>query len=303
MPDNVFIAVFGLLLLVPLEIAFLIVLAALKRRPEGPKIVVPEPKKQEERYGWEDYLKLPVKEKKESGNNVVLAVIVLVAAVLLVAVPSYMFGIPQALFNATANETIEEVGVVDVEEPEPEVEVAPGNLSLNITLPSLNFSMPDLNISGLREKAGLYKPYIYAVIIAVAVLAAALAVFMYMVKKRKLAVIHKASKTADKLMGKKSNRKLDLLAKLRAIKFPSVKLLKPIRPYLAPLVILFLLVIIALLVYLLRDRISTEFADLVLRLIIKAKAFALTYRLYIIAGVLSLIVAIMALRHLSKKRN
>ncbi|MBS3132653.1 hypothetical protein J4470_00795 [Candidatus Woesearchaeota archaeon] len=291
MPGVVFIAVVGLLLLIPLEVVFLIVLAALKRSSEAPKIVVPELKKQE-RYGWEDYLKLPP-EKKAPASNTALLILVVAAVLILIAAPSYLFGVPQFLFNSALNAT-------DVEETEeqriaePEAEIAPSNFSLNITLPRLNLSLPEVDISVLREKAGLYKPYAYAVVVAVVALVAALAVFIYVVNRRKMAVIHKAGKTADKLM-KKDGRGKKLKLKALLSKLPSL------RPYLAPIVILFLLVMAALLVYLFRDRLIADFAGLALKLIVKVRAFALNYRLYVAAGVAALIVLIVALRRSKKK--
>ena len=292
MPGVVFIAVVGLLLLIPLEVVFLIVLAALKRSSEAPKIVVPELKKQE-RYGWEDYLKLPP-EKKAPASNTALLILVVAAVLILIAAPSYLFGVPQFLFNSALNAT-------DVEETEeqriaePEAEIAPSNFSLNITLPRLNLSLPEVDISVLREKAGLYKPYAYAVVVAVVALVAALAVFIYVVNRRKMAVIHKAGKTADKLMKKDGRRGKKLKLKALLSKLPSL------RPYLAPIVILFLLVMAALLVYLFRDRLIADFAGLALKLIVKVRAFALNYRLYVAAGVAALIVLIVALRRSKKK--
>lgn len=293
MPDAVFIAIFGLLFLIPLEIAVLIVIASLKKRPAAPQIVVPEPKKQE-RYGWEDYLKFPSEPKKEPGKSILVPVLIIAAIVMLVTVPAYMFGVPQILGNRTANDTLPvEVEMPDVDVEEPVVDAA--NFSLNISLPGINLSMSFLNVSGLVDKVYVYKPYIYAVIAAIVVLGGALAVFMYFIKRRKLAVIVKARKTADKLMGngKKKSKVQEAVAKL--------SFLKSARPYAAPLAILFLLVIIAMLVYLLRDRIRTDLADLILTLFTTAKAFVLSYRLYIAAGVLALIVAMMALRRSKKK--
>ena len=68
MVDFVIIALIGLALLVPLEIILFIVILALKRPTELPPIPIPEIKKQE-RYGWEDYLKLPVDNKKPSKSS------------------------------------------------------------------------------------------------------------------------------------------------------------------------------------------------------------------------------------------
>lgn len=301
MADIVFIAVVGLFLLLPLEILFLIVIAALKSRPEAIKIVIPEQKRQE-RYGWEDYLKLPPEKEKGHERNAVLAVLVVIITVILVALPTYVFVVPQ-LLNQTVNKS------ATVGSGEPELVETAANLSLNITLPRINFSVPELNISaltaeldisGLREKIGFYKPYIYAVAAAVFLAFASLAVFVYFVNRRKLAVLKKAKETAERLI-KKSEKEKPKLQKpaLQGL----LSRLSAVRRYLAPLIILFLLLIVAFLVYLLRDRISAELSGLIIRLLANVRAFSINYRLYIAAGIAALVVIIIAITRLRKRKG
>ena len=214
MPNLAFIALLGLLLLVPLELLFLVILAALRRRPETPKIVLPE-QKGRERYGWEDYLKLPIEKKKAPERNIALAALAVVAAVLLVAVP-FFFVFPQlGLFNQSVSGNETEIASVE----ETTVEEAAGvpatgvpanvpinNFSINLTLPGINFTFPRLPAQALNitsfERLAPYKPYIYAVVFAVLVIAAALGVFVYFVNLRRMAVVRKAKATAERLIKK-----------------------------------------------------------------------------------------------------
>ncbi|MAG15654.1 hypothetical protein CMO88_01185 [Candidatus Woesearchaeota archaeon] len=290
MPDFAFIAIIGLLLLVPLELFFIIILAALTRKPETPKIVVPEQKPQE-RYGWEDYLKIPSERKKKPFPlHIFLGVVILGVLSIALIAPVFFFGVPSFQLNLTKNETISEIQInesISVSEPAPIANISAPKL--NISFPTLNVSFPELDISKFfSEKISPNKKYIYAILAAVVIVILALAVFIFFVNRRKLAVIKKAKKTADKLM-KKADKETPKLS--------------GIRQYIAPLVILFLLTVIALLVYFLRDKVRTELADFVLKYLTITKTFALNYRLYIAAGIVILLIAIILLRRLRKSSS
>ena len=125
MAESSLIALIGLLLLIPLEIVILILLYVLKYRYlPGTRV---HQHKKGERYGWEDYLKLPTEKKQSKGPSrrsflklfLITVGIIIVACLLIGAVvaailflsgtPSFSeipFGITSDLSKNVTNETI-----------------------------------------------------------------------------------------------------------------------------------------------------------------------------------------------------
>jgi len=307
MVDFVFIALLGLFLLIPLEIIFLIILAAVSKREDAPKIVIPEPKPQA-RYGWEDYLQFSPERKLESptaNNRAIFTVILLVVFAISLIVPTYLFVIPAISINQTVNETIDVVDEINITEVINDTTVP--DLGANISL-NLSGLVPKLNISGFIDKVIPYKSYIYTVLIAVVVLIIILAIFMYFIRRRKLAVINKAKQIAEKLIKKAEEATPPKIPQKEITQKPAFlknffSKIPGVRQYIMPLVVLFLLIIIALLVYLLRDRISTDLADLVLKFLTNVKDFVFNYRIYVVVGITALIIIVAILRYFSKKHG
>ena len=293
MPDFALLAVIGLLLFLPVEVIAIILIAAAARRrkfPE-PRLRIPELPRQE-RYGWEDYLKLPAERKPLMlGRNIAISCAVVIFAILL-ALPLYFAFSPSGLNLsvgrlALANFTVEAplLNAANLSAPQPL------NLSLfsNFSV-SHGFGLPEVNVSSVLEgSVSSYMPYLAAASAVTALLLVGLAVFVFIVRRRRLAVLRKAKKTADKLIQKagqpKERAKLEL------------------GVYAVPAVILALLVIIAFLVYLLRDRIRNDFSGIVFGFAQDAGEFAAAYRLYIIAGIVLLAIIVAALRHFAAKRK
>ncbi len=286
-------AVIGLLLLVPLELLFLILAVALTRKKElVPRLTIPSPKKQE-RYGWEDMLKLSPEQKPSGSRKAVISAMVIILLVVIVAAPGLFLVAPSFNLNLSrqsANDTV----IL----PPPELNETPaGGIFSNLTLPRLNITAPDINLS--RVLAPL-KSNIKAVALVLAVVLAVLIALFFIIRRRRLAVVNKARNTSEKLIRKAEAEKNGKEPQ----KIGSVfSLFGKFKNYLFPAIILFMLVVIAFLVYLLRDRIRNEFSDKLLSFAVSAKEFALNYRLYILAGVVLLAISVFLLRLIAKRRQ
>lgn len=288
-------AVLGLLLLVPLEMLFLIMVAALTRKRElVPKLAAPSLKKQG-RYGWEDMLKLSPKSKPSGRSRAVLAVIIILLLVVVVAAPGLFLVAPSLQLNLSkqsANDT-------SILPPSALNETAGRDVSFsNLTPLRFNISVPDVNLSKVFAplKASL-RAVAFGLLVVLAVF---VAVFL-IVRRRKLAVVKKAGETAEKLIRKASAEK-------KGKEPPKVGgsmflMFGKAKNYLVPAIIIFLLVVIALLVYILRDRIRNEFSGKLVSFAVSAKEFALNYRLYIIAGIVVLVICVFLLRLIAKSQQ
>ena len=244
------IAIVGLLLLVPLEIVVLIILYALKYRSR----IRTHLHKKGERYGWEDYFKLPPETKQHKSRSrrsffqvflIVLGVIIvtglLTGAVVTVVLLSsgtlssseIPFGITSDLSKNVANETVRRsIDAIDgpaepdfeveeqdetVEEQQNERVTAPSQKEegpdysgfTGIDLPSVNLTgvtMPALNFSAFPGGLNNIRTYVIAAVIAVVLIILAIVSAIYAFSRRKLSVIKKARKTAEKL-SKKAEKK------------------------------------------------------------------------------------------------
>lgn len=300
MADLVLIALIGLLLLVPLEIAFLIFLGILKRRdkfPE-PRLNIPKPTKPE-RYGWENIFKFKLEKKpKSSTKKPVLAVMLLIILGISVVGSVYIIFFSNLLSD---------LGLIEPEIADSVDQTITGTTPANITATAedtlifanfsvshnFNSSLPEVNLSGIPTDTVMpYIPQIMAVIVAVLTISLVLGIFIYYYRRRKSAVIYKAKDTAETLI--KKSEKSARNKKTRK-SFPSG------NPYVVPGIILFLLIIIAFLIYLAREKIKTELPVLAVNYISIANDFLFNYRFYILAGVLIVIINILILRKLISK--
>ncbi len=278
-----FYALIGLLLLVPLEI-FLLLIAALlvRRRKSLPKAVLPPPKKQE-RYGWEDVLKLSPERKPSRGRKSVIAAVIALLILLVVLVPGWFLVAPPFSLNHLSRQPANYTPAVLPAEIN---ETAGKALFSNLTLPRFNITAPKVNLSGMfAPGTGNAK-----VAVAVLVIALALAAVFFFVRRRKLALVTRARKVSEKLAKR---------AKEGKKKSPEVHPLNNLKNYAAPAAALLLLLVMALAAYLLRERMPSLARDLVAFLVL-AKGFAVNYRFYILAGFLALIVILVVLRKVAK---
>ncbi len=294
-----FYALIGLLLLVPLELAFLVIAAALMRRRElAPRLA--EFSRVKERYGWEGLLKLPAESKPSRRNNYLIAVIIILLLLLVVAVPGWFLVSPSLKLNLSdesfrqasdgGNLTLPPVRVVN--------ETA-GSLFSNLTFPRLNLTAPSVNISGVLSPL---KENIRAVAFGLAAILIAVLVLVFVVARRK-----PAAETVEKAIPKNGAKKKAEAAKngkapQEAVRSPLLVALKA-RKYLVAEVVLLLLVVVALIAYLLRGRISGLFGGRLLAFAVSAKEFAVSYRFYILAGMVILAVIIFLLRRFAKSRQ
>ncbi|MBI2664972.1 hypothetical protein HYX10_06570 [Candidatus Woesearchaeota archaeon] len=308
MADIVLIAIIGLLLLIPVEILFLLVIAA-SRRQEPSKITIAE-QTPPERYGWEDYLKLPAEKKRAPGRAAALVVLIVFAALALLPLAFFTkLALPADVFNITDKNISDSI--------QPGLNVSGQQLNASV-LPSLNITLPALNLSvvprlaSLKQKAVGYKDYSLAVVAAVIVIAMLLAAFMYFVRRRRHAVIAKAGKTADKLIRKEYGEKAELMKKPAKEKaadnqvrgeMPIAKssALSRLRHYFAPLATLIVLVLLAALIYIFREKITAELAGIAAGYLAKIKSFGLRYRWYVVGGVAAAAAVIAALQRFKKK--
>ncbi len=282
-------AVIGLLLLVPLEMLLLILVAALtRRRGFAPLLALPSPKRQE-RYGWEDMLKLSPERKPSGSRKAIIAVIVILLLVVIVAVPSLFIVAPSLHLNLSGQPANDTAAVL----PPFELNETPARgIFSTLTLPRLNIAAPGINMSKVFSPL---KSNIKAVALVLAAVFASLVVLFFVLRRRRLAVINKARETPEKLIRKAAAEKSG--------KAPENSFFSRLRKYVAPVSILFLLIVMAFLVYFLRGRIRNEFSGKLLSFAVSAKEFALNYRLYILAGIVILAISIVLLRLIAGRRQ
>ncbi len=284
-------AVIGLLLLIPLEIFFLIIVTALKRRRElAPMPSAPSPKR-EERYGWEGIIKLSPERKPSGRRNAVVSVIVILLLVLIVAVPGLFLVAPSINLNLSRQPANDTAVIL----PPPELNETPARgIFSNLTLPRLNISAPDINLSKVFAplKAGI-KP----VSLGLAAVMAVIIVLFFIIRRRRMAAADKAVEAPEKLKAGKENKAT------KSAQHGFFSRLMEVRNYIALAAVLILLLVIAFLVYLLRGRIMSEFSGKLLPFAVSAKEFALNYRLYILAGFAILAASLFLLRLIAKRRQ
>lgn len=283
-------AVIGLLLLVPLEIFFLIIVAALKRRRGlAPMPAVPSPKR-EERYGWEGIIKLSPERKPSGRRKSIIAVIIILLLVLIVAVPGLFLVAPSLNLNLSRQPANDSAALPPAELNETQ---AKGIFS-NLTLPRLSISAPDINMSKVFAplKAG-----IKYVALGLAAVMAILIVLFFIIRRRRMAAADKAGEAPEKLKAGKEKKAP------QSAQHGFFSRFRKVRNYIALAAVLILLLIIAFLVYLLRGRIVNEFFGRLLSFSVSAKEFALNYRLYIFAGFAILAASLFLLRLIAKRRQ
>jgi len=304
MVEFAFIALVGLLILIPIIVFFLIVLAALKSRPAASKIVIPEPKRQE-RYGWEDHLKL--KPTPKPSDNRSAAIIILIFLALIVVIPTIFFVIPSITpaedsmnisedailagdVNITEDGNIsDDVNITDDSDVSEGLTQGPTNFTTG--LPGVNVTISSLKLSNIfgDNNEESYAPYVTYIAVGTITLLVILAIFIMIVNRNKHAVIRKAKQTAEKL-----EKKPEPIPK-KSRKFPKLPNLKK---HSAPIGILAALITAALLIFFFRSSISEFFSDS--NPLVAVKDFLLIYRIYIIAGVIFLILFIVFMR---KQKN
>ena len=209
-------ALIGLLLL-PIFWIFIIilVLALRKKEPSAPILAHPALQKQQ-RYGWEDYLKLapnePAKPKARSPVGLIL-----LAVFLLLAGPPLAF----VILHYDLGLSLPEISILgNTSEQMNETNATASNftiphfLSYNASLvPNFSFSMPDVNAtSWIRGRTSSIAPYYFTAVIAILIMSAILAVFIYHLKSRK-SVLAKAKKTAKNILADDKPSSLSFLKK------------------------------------------------------------------------------------------
>ena len=107
-------------------------------------------------------------------------------------------------------------------------------------------------------------------------------------KLEKKAQVKTESKTE-----KSKKPRFNLFSKLPSFKIPDIK------KYRVPAVLIIIIAVAVVLIYKFRDRLQS---DLALSLLTQAKDLASVYKLYIIAGIVILIVAILILRRTEAKK-
>jgi len=280
----------GLLLLIPLEIVFLIVIYAIaKNRDKTPSKIVIPPQEKRSRYEWETYLRLKkdrmkLPKKQTSGILIVVGLLILTFGIIYSASGSVFDVFTDG--NETTNQTI---GLLNesasnqsinatTQTPINESMFAPTiNRSLDLT-----FSLPRLNTTGLPGLSYVSgnKSYYLTIISSLAIIAALLAIFFYGVRRQKqMAVIKKAKKTADKLI-KKTNKKQG-------------KDLENWKEWIVPITIIFASIAVLILLV----RFITPLTTAVTHIL----SFFQTYRTYIAIALVFIIITIIVLQKLSSK--
>jgi len=308
MPDY---AIIGLLMLVPLEIVILLVLYAVKTKPAPkPTIEIPQPKKLE-RYGWEDFLKLPEDGAERSPKKPVKLTKVLVLLLILAMLPvlfvlSLSFGLlPDVVLNQSfdllpdfmSNLSID--ALIQSNQTQDDTQGDVNELPLENMQPDETDIRAQndtgLNITGfIVNSISSYSKYIYAVLIAIGLLLAGLGAFILFIKyRRKLAVIIKARKTAEKLIKRieKPKGENKQLARIKGLLRKFARLFN--RRLLTHAVPLFIVIGAGLLIYLVYSEIDvwTWTKDLVL-----------LYKYYVAGGIILLVAAIVFIHFLRRKR-
>ena len=316
MEDSALIALIGLFFLIPLGTILLIILYALKCR----RTVSYAPKKTGH-YGWEDYLKLPHEKKQRSGRRhsflkvflIILGVAVLIGVAVMMLIPVFLsvgilsvpFGITSDLsknvsMNGEVGQEVDATGPggPPVEElgegttvPYAFLNLTAVNLSA-IDLPGINVSLPELNISAFFRSVSRYVPYVIAGVIVLVILVLGIAAFTYVFQGRKLSVIKKARKTAEKLSkknGKKAGEKPEAT--------PGVPGFRNYTHLMAALIALLLL---AITVYLFLNRIG-QLVGNVFKLLAAFAGFLSAYMFYVLTGIAVLVVLIIVHRVQGKK--
>ncbi len=136
-------ALIGLLLLVPLEMLLLVLVAALARKRELSPSLAGTPRKRQERYGWEDMLKLSLEKKPSGRGKVILSVIVILLLVVIVAAPNLFLVSSPFHLNLSRQPANYSVILPPAELNETGV----NGIFSNLTLPKLNLTVPDINRS------------------------------------------------------------------------------------------------------------------------------------------------------------
>ena len=319
MADFALIALIGLLLLIPLEIVLLVILYALKRSRQRISIYGP---KKIERYGWEDYLKLPPEKKQQKSRRsffwtailIIIGVAVVIGVVAAVLVPllsgSGGLSIITSVLpfdlskNASVNGTVSPpFDGAAAEEPDGAITgLSPDALNdFNVTgfdfssvnLTAINLTMPALNVSALPGSVSGYVPYVVVTVVAAVLLslgiAASIYVFYY---RRNLVVINKARKTAEKL-----SRKTGEKAKTKS---EAVTVISGFRNSTHLMAVLIALLLFAILIYVFLGRINWV-AEAFIKVLSTLTGFVSVYVFYILGGIVLLVVAVIAVRRFEKK--
>lgn len=278
MQDAVFFALVGLFLLVPLEVFFLIIAAALANQSR--KQVVPEPEVRH--YGWEGYISLDYRKRTSHGFLIALAI-----AAVLVPLSVYLVSLSPSIVG---NESV--------------IPVVNGTGFPQFSLPAFNLSFPEVNASGILRSSAAFFSGRFFLGIAVVVLVLAVIFFLRRVRAHSedaaAAEVKKSAKSAK--AAKKSVSGRGRVA-------PASNQSRPFRRYsllLGVVAVVALLSGVGLLVYSVRGRIMGLGVFLlsgVFGFLSSVRDFAFAYRFYILAGIVVLAVVIAVLRFFGSRRS
>jgi len=293
----------SLAFLLLLEVFILIVFAVLKRDKTAPKTVISEPKP--DKYDWEKLIELkkPLVEQKTSSNKVA-GIAVLVAVLVLLGVGTF-FAVQPFIsadnVTAAANVTI-------VTEPEPVADVSVDNVSpfSNLQLiPVVNktaqtaFDFPDVSVQTLS---------IIGIIVGILIIAAT-AFFLFRFFRKQQRISPSLPKPVDEpITVKKAEAVFKETKKPVAANKVGIAP-KPLisgfnwKKFRFPAVVVFLLLLIGVIVYFVRTKITGKLFPVFLSWFNSAKTFASDFKLFIVIDIVILIVLILILRWIPKNKK
>lgn len=278
MQDAVFFALVGLFLLVPLEVFFLIIAAALANQSR--KQVVSEPEVRH--YGWEGYISL---DYRKSPSHSFLIALAIAAVIVLVPLSVYLVSLSPSIVG---NESV--------------IPVVNGTGFPQFSLPAFNLSFPEVNASGILRSSAAFFSGRFFLGIAVVVLVLAVVFFLRRVRAHSedaaAAEVKKSAKSAKAAKKSVSGRVA-----------PASNQSRPFRRYsllLGVVAVVALLSGVGLLVYSVRGRIMGLGVFLlsgVFGFLSSVRDFAFAYRFYILAGIVVLALVIAVLRFFGSRRS
>ena len=283
----------GSFLFLPLVfILFLILLGSKKRDSKDESF-----KQGTERYEWEHHIDASHKKKSEANNKgsrfpVPLLIAFIVAAfafflalsvvLLLWMVPSVFDSYSQPKPAVSADST-EETDLDEVQD----LSNSSGIGLDNVTPTGFKLSFPETNFSWLNGSR--YGFYLIPVVVGLVIIAGLIGILIYRHNRKKMVVIKKAKKTADKLAMKKLRKDIG--------EDPEGS--GSFTPLLAILIVVLLFLIT---VYIFLEDIKKQ-ADPVIKILTAFKGFVSVYLFYIIAGVASLVAVIVILQYLERRKK